>query len=107
MLSATDIFAIMAFLTSGTRNGLPAQRTAAADGRRGARPRSGGVQGQRAKIHGWDVSLGEHEEARRYRRPRHVGPRAIWRARLAGLRYGAGARGDREDLLCYRDGHPR
>src|ERR1700730_10375972 len=77
---------LVAVFTSGTSNGLPTHRTAAADSRRGARPRSGGVQGKRAKVYGWYVSLVKHEEARRYWGAWHVGSRRIWRPRLAGIR---------------------
>src|SRR5882757_2816631 len=70
--------------TSRTSNGFSIHRTAAADGSRGARPCSGRVQGKCAKIHGWYVSLGKHEKARRYWCAWHVGSRTIWRPWLAG-----------------------
>src|SRR4051794_2392327 len=104
---ATGIPSLTAFFAPRTSNGLSAHRTAATDGGLGARPRSGRVQGERAELHGWFVSLGKHEKARRDRRAWHGGPRTIWRPRPAGVRYRAAARGDCQDLLRYRDGYPR
>ena len=88
-------------------DGLPTHRAAAKHDRHGARSRARPVQGQRAALHGRHVSVGQHEEARRDRRARHVGSRSLWRARPAGVRHRAGPRGDREDLLRHRDGDAR
>src|SRR5215472_15286923 len=106
VVSVTAILTVIAFFTSRTGNGFSTHGTAAAHGGHGARAGAGRIQGQRAEIHGRHVPLGQHEEARRDRGARHVGSRGIWRPWPAGVRYGAAARGDCEDLLRHRHGHP-
>ena len=69
-----------------------------------ARPRAERVPRARAALHGRHLPVGEHEAARRIGRARHGGAGGIWRARAAGLRHRAGARGDRQGLLRDRDG---
>ena len=88
-------------------DGLPTHRAAAQHDRHRARSRPGPVQGQCATLHGRHLPLGQHEEARRNRRARHVGAGTIWRARPAGVRYRADPRGNCKDLLRHRDGDAR
>ncbi len=85
-------------------HGLPHQPGATPDGRLGARPGAIRVQGHRRPLDGRQLPLGEHEEARRTGRSRHVGARGIRRPRPADPRHRADPRGNRQGLLRHRDG---
>jgi len=95
------------FFTSRTSNGFSIHRTAAADGSRGARPCSGEFKANAQKY--MDGTF-PWENMKKLADIGVLGmsvPEQYGGLGLPGIRHGAGARGDCEDLLCHRHGHPR